>query len=245
VDVGGLGADGEDQLDGQLMAGHDVPADRPGEPALQLLAARVGQPARLHRTSMALGRTATITGQVAPAHRGQQIRLQQKRGRTWHTTQKKTLPASGRYGFGVRPRTTGTSWWRIYKASDTDHIGAISAAFRPVVYRAAITGIHAYAAGDDRSNLNGEYALVRNTAQPPSTWPAGNWMPGIAASGSPWPATRSRRAPRCGSTPVTGPPGLAICSSGRAGRSGTTTATPPPSSTPTTSPSAATATETP
>jgi hypothetical protein len=27
----------------------------------------------------------------------------------------------------------------------------------------AITGIHADAAGDDRSNLNGEYVLVRNT----------------------------------------------------------------------------------
>jgi hypothetical protein len=68
-------------------------------------------------------------------------------------------------------------------------------------------------------------------------------MPGIAATGSPRPATRSRGAPRCGSTPAAGRPGLAICSSGRAGRSGTTTATPPPSSTPTTSPPAATATE--
>ena len=63
----------------------------------------------------------------------------------------------------MRPRATGTSWWRISQASDSDHIGAISAAFRLVVYRAAITGIRADAAGDDRRNLNGEYALVRNT----------------------------------------------------------------------------------
>jgi serine protease len=75
--------------------------------------------ARLNRTSMALGRTATISGQVAPSHRRQQIRLQQKRGRTWHTTLKKALPASGRYSFGLRPKTTGTSWWRVYKASDS------------------------------------------------------------------------------------------------------------------------------
>jgi Lamin Tail Domain len=61
------------------------------------------------------------------------------------------------------PGGTGTSWWRIYKASDSDHIGAISRTFRLVVYRAAITGIHADAAGDDRRNRNGEYALVRNT----------------------------------------------------------------------------------
>ena len=44
-----------------------------------------------------------------------------------------------------------------------DHIGAISRSFRLVVYRAAISGIHADAAGDDRHNRNGEYALVHNT----------------------------------------------------------------------------------
>jgi 5-hydroxyisourate hydrolase-like protein (transthyretin family) len=65
--------------------------------------------ARLNRTSIALGRSATISGQVAPAHRGQQIRLQQKRGRTWHTAQTKTLPASGRYSFALRPQTENDS----------------------------------------------------------------------------------------------------------------------------------------
>ena len=119
--------------------------------------------ARSNRTSMALGRTATISGQVVPAHRGQRIRLQHKQGRTWRTVQAKTLPATGRYYFNLRPRVTGISGWRIYKASDSDHIGAISRTFRLVVYRAAITGIHADAAGDDRRNRNGEYALVRNT----------------------------------------------------------------------------------
>jgi Lamin Tail Domain len=130
-----------------------------------IAAVRVGVrlTARLSRTSLALGRTATISGQVIPAHRGQPLRLQQKRGRSWHTTQKKTLPASGRYRFGLQPQTTGISWWRVYKASDPDHIGAISGPLRLVVYRATITGIHADAASDDRRNLNGEYVLVRNT----------------------------------------------------------------------------------
>jgi 5-hydroxyisourate hydrolase-like protein (transthyretin family) len=130
-----------------------------------VVAVRVGVrlTARSNRTSMALGRTATISGQVTPAHRSQRIRLQHKQGRTWRTMQSKILPASGRYYFSLRPRATGTSWWRVYKASDTDHIGAISRSFRLVVSRAAITGIHADAAGDDRRNLNGEYALVRNT----------------------------------------------------------------------------------
>jgi 5-hydroxyisourate hydrolase-like protein (transthyretin family) len=119
--------------------------------------------ARLNRTSMALGRTATIAGQVVPALRGQRIRLQHKQGRSWRTVQARTLPATGRLSFALRPRGTGTSWWRIYKASDPDHIGAISPTLRLVVYRAAIVGIHADAAGDDRRNLNGEYVLVRNT----------------------------------------------------------------------------------
>jgi hypothetical protein len=119
--------------------------------------------ARRNRTSMALGRTATISGQLTPAHTGQRIRLQHKQGRTWRTVQAKTLPATGRYSFTLRPRATGTSWWRVYKAGDTDHIGTISPTFRLAVYRSAITGIHADAAGDDRRNRNGEYALVRNT----------------------------------------------------------------------------------
>ena len=130
-----------------------------------IAAVRVGVrlTARLNRTSMVLGHTATIAGQVVPAHRGQRIRLQHKQGRSWRTVQARTLPATGRYSFALRPRATGISWWRIYKPSDADHIGAISATLRLVVYRAAITGIHADAAGDDRRNLNGEYALVRNT----------------------------------------------------------------------------------
>jgi hypothetical protein len=192
--------------------------------------------ARSNRTSMALGRTATISGQVIPAHRGQRIRLQHKQGRTWRTTQSKPLPACGRYSFNLRPRATGTSWWRVYKASDTDHIGAISATFRLVVYRAAITGIHADAAGDDRRNLNGEYALVRNTGAAAinlSGWKldAGDRSQRFTLASYP-----SRRAPPCGSTPAAGQPEPVICTSGRVDRSGTTTATPPPSSTPTTPP---------
>jgi hypothetical protein len=116
--------------------------------------------ARLSRTSMALGCTAAISGQVVPAHRSQRIRLQRRQGRAWRTVQTKTLPATGRYSFGLRPRASGTSGWRIYMASDADHIGAISRTLRLVVYRAAITGIHADAAGDG--------------------------MPGIGVSGSRW-----------------------------------------------------------
>jgi fibronectin type III domain protein len=65
--------------------------------------------AQLNPTSIALGRTARIGGQVVPAHAGQGIRLQQKVGRTWRTVQAKPLPATGRFGFGLRPRITGAT----------------------------------------------------------------------------------------------------------------------------------------
>jgi fibronectin type III domain protein/lamin tail-like protein len=129
--------------------------------------------ARLNRISMALGRTATIAGQVVPAQAGQRIRLQQKARRTWRTVQTRTLPGSGRFSFALRPRATGTTWWRIHQAGDTDHVGAVSQRFRLEVYRAAIGGILADAAGDDRRNLNGEYVLVRNTGA--ATINLGGW----------------------------------------------------------------------
>ena len=192
--------------------------------------------ARSNRTSMALGRTATISGQVVPAHRGQRIRVQHKQGRTWRTVQAKTLPATGRYSFALRPRANGTSWWRVYKASDPDHIGAISRTFRLVVYRGAITGIHADAAGDDRRNLNGEYALVRNTGAAAvnlAGWKldAGDRSQRFSLASYPLKKGATVRIHTGRGTTRAG-----LCFSGRVGRSGTTTATPPPSSTPTASP---------
>ena len=192
--------------------------------------------ARLNRTSMALGRTATISGQVTPAHRGQRIRLQHKQGRIWRTTQSKTLPTAGRYYFNLRPQTTGTSWWRVYKASDTDHIGDISTTLRLVVYRAAITGIHADAAGDDRRNRNGEYALVRNTGA--AAINLAGWK--LDAGDHSQRFTLASYVLKKGATvrihTGRGTPAQATCTSDLADRSGTTTATPPPSSTPTTPP---------
>jgi 5-hydroxyisourate hydrolase-like protein (transthyretin family) len=133
----------------------------------RLVTVRVGVrlTAGLNRTPIALGRTSSIGGQVVPAHRGQRIRLQHKQGRTWRTVQTRTLPATGRYRFTVRPRVSGTSWWRISKASDADHTGATSTPYRLVTYRVAIAAIRADAAGDDRRNLNGEQVLVRNTGR--------------------------------------------------------------------------------
>jgi hypothetical protein len=204
----------------------------------QVVGVRVGVRLTAHsnRTNMALGRTATISGQVTPAHRGQRIRLQHKQGRNWRTIQAKPLPTTGRYHFGVRPRATGTSGWRIYKASDTDHIGALSPTFRLVVYRATIPGIHADAAGDDRRNLNDEYPLVRNTGA--AAINLAGWK--LDAGDRSQQFTLASYPLKKGATVRIhtgyGTTRPATCTSARVGRSGTTTATPPPSSTPTTSP---------
>jgi hypothetical protein len=121
-------------------------------------------------------------------------------------------------------------------ASLSGHIGAISPAFRLVVYRAAITGIHADAAGDDRRNLNGEHALARNIGAAAITlagWKldAGDRRQRLSLTSYPIKQGATVRIHT-----VAGRPRQATCSSDQAGRSGTTTATPPPSSTPTTSP---------
>jgi hypothetical protein len=106
---------------------------------------------------------------------------------------------------------------------------------RLVVYRAVIVGIHADAAGDDRRNRNGEYALVRNTGAAAVNLAGWKLDAGDRSQRFSLPAMSSRRAQRCGSTPVAAPQGQATCTSDQAGGSGTTTATPPPSSIPTTS----------
>jgi len=111
--------------------------------------------------------------------------------------------------------------------------------WHPQVYRAAITGIHTDAAGDDRRNLNGEYALVRNTGAAAinlAGWKLSAGDRGQRFSLARYPLKKNATVtPRCGSTPAAGPPEPATCSSDTVGRSGTTTATAPPSSTPTTS----------
>ncbi|HEV2927993.1 MAG TPA: fibronectin type III domain-containing protein, partial [Propionibacteriaceae bacterium] len=192
--------------------------------------------ARSNRTSMALGRTATITGQVVPAHSGQRIRLQHKQGRTWRAVQAKPCrrpaataspcgpePLGPAGGGSPRPATPTTSAPSA-APSDSSSTEARSPASTPTPPATTVA----------TSTASTPWSVI--PALPPSTWPVGNWMPGIAANGSPWPAIRSRRAPRCGSTPAAGRPGQATCFSDQVGRSGTTMATPPPSSTPTTSP---------
>jgi hypothetical protein len=37
------------------------------------------------------------------------------------------------YRFTLRPRTSGTTWWRVHKASDIDHLGIDSSSLRLMV----------------------------------------------------------------------------------------------------------------
>jgi hypothetical protein len=89
--------------------------------------------ARFNAGRITVGTTTAIGGTVAPAHHGKFAQLQQKVGRTWRTVQRTRLASNGRYRFTLRPRTSGTTWWRVYKASDTDHLGVASSLSRLVV----------------------------------------------------------------------------------------------------------------
>jgi fibronectin type III domain protein len=89
--------------------------------------------ARLNASKIAPGRSAVLGGSVVPAHHGQLVRLQQKLGRAWRSVQAKRLASNGAYRFLLKPGRSGSTWWRVHKASDADHLGAVSSISRLVV----------------------------------------------------------------------------------------------------------------
>ena len=89
--------------------------------------------ARFDAGRIKFGATAAIGGLVVPAHHGQFVYLQRKVGRAWATAQRTRLASNGGYRFTLRPRASGTTWWRVHKAGDIDHLGIDSASSRLMV----------------------------------------------------------------------------------------------------------------
>jgi hypothetical protein len=89
--------------------------------------------AQLNAGRIRFGATTAIGGLVVPAHHGQFVYLQQKVGRAWRTAQRTRLASNGGYRFTLRPRTSGTTWWRVHKASDIHHLGIDSSPRRLLV----------------------------------------------------------------------------------------------------------------
>ncbi|MFN2642029.1 MAG: hypothetical protein ABR548_09095 [Actinomycetota bacterium] len=86
--------------------------------------------AKLSPTSMALGKTAKISGSILPAHAGQAIALQQYVSGRWKTIKTVRLSSSGAYVFSVKPVAKGTLSYRVLKDADTDHLAVQSATLK-------------------------------------------------------------------------------------------------------------------
>ncbi len=113
-------------------------------------------------SQMQLGHTATISGSLRPAHSGQLIYLQRYYTLAWHNVASTKLSSTGTFGFYVKPASTATWLYRIYKPADADHASVVTGTLRLVTYKIGISSIHYDAAGNDFYNLNDEYALIHN-----------------------------------------------------------------------------------
>ncbi|MBA2529873.1 MAG: S8 family serine peptidase, partial [Euzebyales bacterium] len=76
----------------------------------------------LSTTSVVTGRTATLSGAVAPAHAGHSVSLQ-RRGSdgVWRRISRTRLSSTSGYRFTVKPTSRGTYTYRVVKPADADH----------------------------------------------------------------------------------------------------------------------------
>ncbi|HEV3015306.1 MAG TPA: hypothetical protein VG499_18695, partial [Actinomycetota bacterium] len=82
--------------------------------------------ARLKAGTIALGKTITVTGTVAPNHRGQRVYLQRLVNGTWKGAATATLTSASTYTLEAKPPVRGTLTYRVVKRADADHTGATS-----------------------------------------------------------------------------------------------------------------------
>lgn len=140
-----------------LSGFHDVAVPAPASVALTATAA-------LTRSKIALGSTSVIKGSLTPTYEGAVVRLQKLASGTWKTIGSKTLTSGiSHYSFSVSPSASGIHYYRIAAPGDDGHLSDTSPKRALTVYRAAITSIAYNPPGRDANNLNGEYAVVKNT----------------------------------------------------------------------------------
>ena len=68
----------------------------------------------------------TVTGSVAPNHKGQRVYLQRLAGGTWKDVATATLTSTSSYTLRVKPPGRGTFSYRVVKRADSDHASANS-----------------------------------------------------------------------------------------------------------------------
>jgi hypothetical protein len=89
--------------------------------------------ARLQASTITLGKTITVTGTVAPNHRGQRVYLQRLVNGAWKGAATATLTSASTYTLQAKPTVRGTLTYRVVKRADTDHTGATSSTLRVTV----------------------------------------------------------------------------------------------------------------
>jgi hypothetical protein len=89
--------------------------------------------ARLQVGTIALGKTITVTGTVAPNHRGQRVYLQRLVNGAWKGAATATLTSASAYILRATPPVRGTLTYWVVKRADTDHTSATSPSLRVTV----------------------------------------------------------------------------------------------------------------
>ena len=82
--------------------------------------------ARLQASTITLGKTITVTGTVAPNHRGQRVYLQRLVNGAWKGAATATLTSASAYTLRAKPTVRGSLTYRVVKRADTDHTSATS-----------------------------------------------------------------------------------------------------------------------
>ena len=82
--------------------------------------------ARPQASTVTYGQTITVTGTVAPNHRGQQVYLQRLVSGAWKGVATATLTSTSAYTLRAKAPARGTFTYRVVKRADTDHTSATS-----------------------------------------------------------------------------------------------------------------------
>jgi len=83
--------------------------------------------AGLSASTLTLGRSVTIKGAVSPAHAGNTVTLQYKKGTgSWKKLATRTLGSTSAYSHGWKPTTRGTYYVRTVFGGDASHTGSTS-----------------------------------------------------------------------------------------------------------------------
>ena len=89
--------------------------------------------ARLQASTVTYGKTITVTGTVAPNHRGQRVYLHRQVSGAWKGVATATLTSTSAYTLRAMTPARGTFTYRVVKRADADHASGTSRSFTVTV----------------------------------------------------------------------------------------------------------------